>query len=170
MSSSADRARLATAALKLSADARRAEAGERAARRARLEAALARCADDAARVALVRAHERDEAALLRARHGGPREADYETLTVLGRGAFGEVTLVRAREAPHAIYALKSMQKEHLLSQAQMGHTATERCALSLSSSNEFIVKLFAAWQTPSVRLRGAALRRKTTASSRSRSV
>ncbi len=148
-SSSLDRARLATAALKLSADARRVEADARAARRAHLEAALAACVDDASRVALVRAHEVEEAAKLRARHAGASEADYEALTVLGRGAFGEVTLVRARAPPHKIYALKKMLKETLLAQGQLLHIATERTALALSTQSKFVVSLHAAWQTPS---------------------
>lgn len=73
-------------------------------------------------------------------------ADFESLTVVGRGAFGEVRLVRSKpsklrhgekESPAdiQIYALKSMKKEMMILKNQVGHVRAEREALSKATSD-----------------------------------
>ncbi|KAL3942342.1 MAG: hypothetical protein SGBAC_003441 [Bacillariaceae sp.] len=66
-------------------------------------------------------------------------ADFESLTVVGRGAFGEVRLVRDQQKnanePVNIYALKSMKKEMMVLKNQVGHVRAEREALAKASSD-----------------------------------
>mmetsp|Transcript_23924 Transcript_23924/g.26674 ORF Transcript_23924/g.26674 Transcript_23924/m.26674 type:complete len:549 (-) Transcript_23924:176-1822(-) len=73
-------------------------------------------------------------------------ADFESLGIIGRGAFGEVRLVRSkpkREEPVQIYALKSMKKEMMILKNQVGHVRAEREALSKASSeNKWLTALY----------------------------
>jgi len=68
-------------------------------------------------------------------------ADFESLTVIGRGAFGEVRLVRKKASnksdPEAgrIYALKSMKKEMMVVKNQVGHVKAERDVLAKADEN-----------------------------------
>jgi serine/threonine protein kinase len=61
-------------------------------------------------------------------------ADFESLTVIGRGAFGEVRLVRRKPGnarnETGVYALKSMKKEMMVMKNQVGHVRAERDALA----------------------------------------
>ena len=67
-------------------------------------------------------------------------ADFESLAVIGRGAFGEVRLVR-RKGKHddpltgQIYALKSMKKEMMVVKNQVNHVKAERDALAEAHDN-----------------------------------
>jgi len=69
-------------------------------------------------------------------------ADFESLAVIGRGAFGEVRLVR-RKPSHSqkdpsnnrIYALKSMKKEMMVVKNQVGHVKAERDVLATADDN-----------------------------------
>lgn len=68
-------------------------------------------------------------------------ADFESLCVIGRGAFGEVRLVRQTpksaggQANVRIYALKSMKKEMMVVKNQVAHVRAEREALAKASSD-----------------------------------
>ena len=65
-------------------------------------------------------------------------ADFESLAVIGRGAFGEVRLVRSKgkgKEPIEIFALKSMKKEMMVLKNQVGHVRAEREALSKASAD-----------------------------------
>lgn len=67
-------------------------------------------------------------------------ADFESLGVIGRGAFGEVRLVRhtskqKQNDPIQIFALKSMKKEMMVMKNQVGHVRAEREALAKASSD-----------------------------------
>lgn len=62
-------------------------------------------------------------------------ADFESLAVIGRGAFGEVRLVRRKGRPDdpatgQIFALKSMKKEMMVVKNQVHHVKAERDALA----------------------------------------
>lgn len=71
--------------------------------------------------------------------------DFEPLAVVGRGAFGEVRLVRdkrKKSEPVQIYALKSMKKEMMVLKNQVGHVRAEREALAeASSENKWLTAL-----------------------------
>ncbi len=86
-------------------------------------------------------------------------ADFESLAVIGRGAFGEVRLVRRKPSPNSIantnasannahnrpngynnntnriYALKSMKKEMMVMKNQVGHVKAERDVLATADDN-----------------------------------
>lgn len=75
-------------------------------------------------------------------------ADFESLAVIGRGAFGEVRLVRHanKQSPIPqqgrrnddgiqIYALKSMKKDVMVLKNQVGHVRAEREALATATSD-----------------------------------
>lgn len=73
--------------------------------------------------------------------------DFESLVVIGRGAFGEVRLVRRKGKPEdpatgQIFALKSMKKEMMVIKNQIHHVKAERDALAQAdSSNQWLTVL-----------------------------
>eukprot|EP00559_Dactyliosolen_fragilissimus_P005033 CAMPEP_0184867934 /NCGR_PEP_ID=MMETSP0580-20130426/28407_1 /TAXON_ID=1118495 /ORGANISM="Dactyliosolen fragilissimus" /LENGTH=530 /DNA_ID=CAMNT_0027368483 /DNA_START=156 /DNA_END=1748 /DNA_ORIENTATION=+ len=69
-------------------------------------------------------------------------ADFESLAVIGRGAFGEVRLVRRKPKANEsdpennqIYALKSMKKQMMVVKNQVGHVKAERDVLATADDN-----------------------------------
>jgi serine/threonine kinase 38 len=70
------------------------------------------------------------------------------LSIIGRGAFGEVRLVRMRERfSREVYAMKSMLKEAMIMKNQVGHIRAERDILTVSGSeNPWIVTLHYSFQ------------------------
>jgi len=69
-------------------------------------------------------------------------SDFEPLAVVGRGAFGEVRLVRRTPSTNnsdpqnnRIYALKSMKKEMMVMKNQVGHVKAERDVLATADDN-----------------------------------
>lgn len=73
--------------------------------------------------------------------------DFEPLTIIGRGAFGEVRLVRRKDS-HAreIYAMKSMVKSSMISKNQVQHIRAERDILT-ESQDSWIVTLYYSFQS-----------------------
>jgi serine/threonine kinase 38 len=67
--------------------------------------------------------------------------DFQSLAVIGRGAFGEVRLVRKKASGKVdseagrIYALKSMKKEMMVVKNQVGHVKAERDVLAKGDAN-----------------------------------
>jgi serum/glucocorticoid-regulated kinase 2 len=73
--------------------------------------------------------------------------DFEMISVLGRGAFGKVTLVKKKgDVTNTLYALKSLKKADLVRAHQVEHTATERYVLEQVHS-PFLIHLSFAFQT-----------------------
>jgi hypothetical protein len=74
-------------------------------------------------------------------------ADFESLALVGRGAFGEVRLVRRKgkkDDPQTgqIFALKSMKKEMMIVKNQVHHVKAEQDALSKADdSNRWLTVL-----------------------------
>ena len=66
--------------------------------------------------------------LKRARIG--RE-DFESLKVIGRGAFGEVRLVQQKDTGH-VYAMKILRKKDMVEKEQVAHVRAERDVLAES--------------------------------------
>ena len=60
--------------------------------------------------------------------------DFESLAIIGRGAFGEVRLVRRKDniRTKEVYALKSMLKDNMISKNQVHHIRAEREILTES--------------------------------------
>lgn len=73
--------------------------------------------------------------------------DFESLAVIGRGAFGEVRLVRRKgkkedPATGQIFALKGMKKEMMVLKNQVHHVKAERDALAQAdASNQWLTVL-----------------------------
>ncbi|KAG5192342.1 serine/threonine-protein kinase 38 [Tribonema minus] len=65
--------------------------------------------------------------------------DFTRLSIIGRGAFGEVRLVRKNDTGE-VWALKSMTKEAMVHKNQVGHVQAERDVLA-SADNNWIVGL-----------------------------
>ena len=72
--------------------------------------------------------------------------DFQIIRVLGKGAFGKVMLVKAKDS-QTIYAMKSLSKQQLLEKNEVVHTQTERKALE-STHHPFLVHLRYAFQSP----------------------
>jgi serine/threonine kinase 38 len=74
--------------------------------------------------------------------------DFEPLAIIGRGAFGEVRLVRRKDdvfQRNEVYALKSMLKANMISKNQVHHIRAERDILT-EAENPWIVTLFYSFQ------------------------
>ena len=72
-------------------------------------------------------------------------SDFETIAIIGRGAFGEVRVVRKRDTGR-VYAMKIMRKSEMVKKGQVEHIRAERDVLALVDSH-WIVKLHYSFQT-----------------------
>ncbi|KAK4768631.1 hypothetical protein SAY87_003772 [Trapa incisa] len=70
--------------------------------------------------------------------------DFEQLTVIGRGAFGEVRLCRAKSTGE-IYAMKKLKKSEMLRRGQVEHVRSERNLL-VEVDSRYIVQLYYSFQ------------------------
>ncbi|XP_068641054.1 uncharacterized protein [Aristolochia californica] len=70
--------------------------------------------------------------------------DFEQLTVIGKGAFGEVRLCRAKNSGQ-VFAMKKLKKSEMLSRGQVEHVRSERNLL-VEVDSRCIVKLFYSFQ------------------------
>ena len=51
--------------------------------------------------------------------------DFETISVIGKGSYGKVTLVKKKDTGQ-LYALKALKKAEIIRRNQVEHTMTER--------------------------------------------
>ncbi|KAL5697331.1 non-specific serine/threonine protein kinase [Ranunculus cassubicifolius] len=70
--------------------------------------------------------------------------DFELLTMIGKGAFGEVRICREKSTSH-VYAMKKLKKSEMLRRGQVEHVKAERNLLAEVDSN-CIVKLYCSFQ------------------------
>ncbi|PKA64059.1 Serine/threonine-protein kinase [Apostasia shenzhenica] len=70
--------------------------------------------------------------------------DFDLLTTIGRGAFGEVRLCREKSTGH-VYAMKKLKKSEMLRRGQVEHVKAERNLLAEVDSH-CIVKLYCSFQ------------------------
>lgn len=70
--------------------------------------------------------------------------DFELLTMIGKGAFGEVRICREKTTDH-VYAMKKLKKSEMLRRGQVEHVKAERNLLAEVDSN-YIVKLYCSFQ------------------------
>jgi len=73
--------------------------------------------------------------------------DFETMKTIGRGAFGEVRLVRKKD-DNQVYALKTMRKIEMVAKKQVTHIRAERNLLA-AADNIWLVKLHYSFQDDS---------------------
>lgn len=65
--------------------------------------------------------------------------DFELLSIIGRGAFGEVRICKVRETGEVV-AMKKMKKQEMLYKNQVGHVRAERDIL-VKAKNPWVVDL-----------------------------
>ncbi|PIN05062.1 NDR serine/threonine kinase [Handroanthus impetiginosus] len=70
--------------------------------------------------------------------------DFELLTIIGKGAFGEVRVCREKTTGQ-VYAMKKLKKSEMLRRGQVEHVKAERNLLAEVDSN-CIVKLYCSFQ------------------------
>ncbi|XP_042453368.1 serine/threonine-protein kinase 38-like isoform X2 [Zingiber officinale] len=70
--------------------------------------------------------------------------DFELLTIIGRGAFGEVRICKEKTTGH-VYAMKKLKKSEMLRRGQVEHVKAERNLLAEVDS-AYIVKLYFSFQ------------------------
>ncbi|KAF3771232.1 serine/threonine-protein kinase cot-1 [Cryphonectria parasitica EP155] len=87
---------------------------------------------------------RQEAKYLRFLRTRNKADDYEVVKLIGKGAFGEVKLVR-KKADSKIYALKSLVKTQMIAGDQVARVRAERDILAESDS-PWVVKLYTTFQ------------------------
>lgn len=89
-------------------------------------------------------HVRREMAFLRERRRPMSEVDFEMISIIGRGAFGEVILVRHRKNGN-YYAMKKLRKADMLRREQVNHAWSERHVL-VAANHRFVCQLCYAFQ------------------------
>ena len=65
--------------------------------------------------------------------------DFDPLSIIGRGAFGEVRICKFKET-NEIVAMKKMKKQEMLYKNQVGHVKAEREIL-IKAKNPWVVEL-----------------------------
>ncbi|PKA55067.1 Serine/threonine-protein kinase [Apostasia shenzhenica] len=70
--------------------------------------------------------------------------DFELLTIIGKGAFGEVRVVKEKSTGN-VYAMKKLKKSEMLRRGQVEHVRSERNVLAEVDSS-CIVKLYCSFQ------------------------
>ncbi|KAI8623329.1 serine/threonine protein kinase [Xylariaceae sp. FL1651] len=70
--------------------------------------------------------------------------NYQTVKIIGKGAFGEVKLVQ-KKSDGVVYAMKSLIKTEMFKKDQLAHVRAERDILAESDS-PWVVKLFTTFQ------------------------
>ncbi|KAA6369548.1 MAG: putative Serine/threonine-protein kinase CBK1 [Streblomastix strix] len=75
---------------------------------------------------------RQESQALRQRRQQLKLNDFEMLTVIGRGAFGEVRVVRKKDTGE-IYAMKKLKKSEMVKMGQVQHVKAERNLMAAAS-------------------------------------
>uniref|UniRef100_A0AAF5DPY9 non-specific serine/threonine protein kinase n=3 Tax=Strongyloides stercoralis TaxID=6248 RepID=A0AAF5DPY9_STRER len=85
-----------------------------------------------------------ESNFLRLRRTRLTVSDFQSLKVIGRGAFGEVRLVQKIDTGH-IYAMKILKKLDMLEKEQTAHVRAERDILSMADC-EWVVTMYYSFQ------------------------
>ncbi|THU87992.1 kinase-like protein [Dendrothele bispora CBS 962.96] len=119
---------------------------ERNARRIELETKLSQTLQPDAKEREMRKHSKMESQHLRLRRTKIKLADFRTVKIIGKGAFGEVRLVQKVDTGK-VYAMKSLQKAEMLKRDQLAHVRAERDVLAESTS-PWVVQLFYSFQDP----------------------
>ncbi|KAI0309663.1 AGC/NDR protein kinase [Amylostereum chailletii] len=91
-------------------------------------------------------HEKVQSQFLRLRRTKIGLADFRTVKVIGKGAFGEVRLVQKTDTGR-VYAMKTLQKAEMLKRDQLAHVRAERDVLAESTSH-WVVQLYYSFQDP----------------------
>jgi len=118
---------------------------EREARRKELERKMeALSLDDNQKKKILAKYIAKEKAFLRERRKKMSLADFQTIKIIGRGAFGEVRVVRKID-DSKVFAMKSMSKKDMIDKNQVAHIRAERNLLA-AADNPWLVKLLYSFQ------------------------
>ena len=90
------------------------------------------------------AHAQKETEFLRLKRARLGQEDFESLKVIGRGAFGEVWLVQKKDTGH-VYAMKILCRADMLEKEQVGHVHVE-CEILVEADSLWVVKVFYSFQ------------------------
>eukprot|EP00123_Amoebidium_parasiticum_P017428 comp23850_c0_seq1/m.41678 comp23850_c0_seq1/g.41678 ORF comp23850_c0_seq1/g.41678 comp23850_c0_seq1/m.41678 type:complete len:454 (-) comp23850_c0_seq1:207-1568(-) len=112
-------------------------------RRERVEREVAGLGEERRRERLLEQGRR-EADFLRLKRTRLGPQDFDTLKVIGRGAFGEVRLGQKVDTGH-IYAMKILRKADMLLKDQLAHVRAERDILA-EANNPWVVQLYYSFQ------------------------
>lgn len=93
-----------------------------------------------------RSYVNNESSLLRKRRLKPKNKDFEIITQIGQGGYGQVYLSRKKDTKE-ICALKVISKSMIVKMKETDHLLTEREILAASRS-EWLVKLLYSFQDP----------------------
>ncbi|KAE8665254.1 ABI1 isoform 1 [Hibiscus syriacus] len=93
---------------------------------------------------LIKDLERKETEFMRLKRHKICVDDFDHLTIIGRGAYGEVRLCREKKSGN-IYAMKKLKKSEMLMKGQVEHVRAERNLLAEVASH-CIVKLYYSFQ------------------------
>lgn len=74
----------------------------------------------------------------------PQLDEFEFLSVIGKGSFAKVTLVKEKETGR-LYALKSMKKKYIEKKNQVKRIMTERDIL-VKINHAFLIKIHSSFQ------------------------
>ncbi|KAJ7890543.1 kinase-like domain-containing protein [Mycena olivaceomarginata] len=118
----------------------------RNARRIELETRLIQIPTSDGKEREIRNYAKHEGSVLRLRRTKIKLADFRTVKVIGKGAFGEVRLVQKIDTGK-VYAMKSLHKAEMLKRDQDAHVRAERNVLAENTS-PWVVQLFYAFQDP----------------------
>nr|GLL41180.1 serine/threonine-protein kinase 38-like [Ipomoea trifida] len=88
--------------------------------------------------------EKKETEIMRRQRHKMGTDDFEPLTMIGKGAFGEVRVCKEKATGH-VYAMKKLKKSEMLRRGQVEHVKAERNLLAEVDSN-CIVKLYCSFQ------------------------
>lgn len=95
--------------------------------------------------------DRRESEYIRSRRVRLTSHSFESIKVIGRGAFGEVRLVRMKKNKR-LYAMKKLDKSKMIEKHQVAHVRSERDVLAdnnnINKYNPWIIRLFYSFQDP----------------------
>ena len=89
--------------------------------------------------------EQKETVYMRMRRQRMTEKAFEKIRVIGRGAFGEVWIVRKKDSGE-ILAMKKLKKDEMLKKEQVTHVRAERDVLVAGHTSPWVVKLHYSFQ------------------------
>ncbi|KAK4237446.1 kinase-like domain-containing protein [Achaetomium macrosporum] len=119
-------------------------ARERNQRQSEMEQKLAETTDPRRRESIWATAGRREGSYLRFLRTKDKPENYNTIKIIGKGAFGEVKLVQ-KKTDGKVYAMKSLIKAEMFKKDQLAHVRAERDILAESDS-PWVVKLYTTFQ------------------------
>ncbi|KAK4226718.1 kinase-like domain-containing protein [Podospora fimiseda] len=119
-------------------------ARERNQRQSEMEQKLSETTDPRRRESIWATGGRREGSYLRFLRTKDKPENYNTIKIIGKGAFGEVKLVQ-KKADGKVYAMKSLIKSEMFKKDQLAHVRAERDILAESDS-PWVVKLYTTFQ------------------------